>query len=230
MEGSFLHPPPREATLLCFGGWRIHTNNALVGVYSPVPAHPPIRSETPPTLPDLNPFWQQISTGKLYFQHINADLEVDWREIAGTSEGVLPLVSDQPPTLPSDNPFWIKSDTDELHYQVFSSENVPSWKKASSSNRYDVSVGVGTVIDASLNQVHRVDNTTSSVKNISFTNLPADRAMQLVVVIEGKAGAVGYPAGCNLADGLSIGLSNTKTTLVFFWDGSGLIVTKGPSY
>lgn len=231
VEGDFLQLTPEKKLRYTNGAWRIHTNNLPVSEIAPVPALPPIRSETAPPLPEKNPFWQIPSTGQLFFQHKDDQDVTTWEEIGEEKPPVRPLVSETEPDLPNDNPFWQIPSTGKLYFQHEDGEGGAVWKPVQDTDRYDLSVMVTTsVLDFAANQVFKVDNTTSSVKSLVVQNAPAGRAMTVPVIITGKAGTVNFPAGVNWDQGKVPTLSDTKTTIVFFWDGTALTGSKGHSY
>lgn len=228
VEGSFLQLTPEKKLRFTNGAWRIHTNNVPVGEQSPAPAIPPTVSETPPTLPSVNPFWQKTSTGEFFYQYDDGET-VSWKEVGGGEEPLLPILSETEPSLPNANTFWQKTSTGDLYFQ-YTDGTTPSWRKVTRFSNYDVTITSGPSVDADLAQVTVVDNSTADVKTIAFTNMPEGRAKTMVVLVVGKVGTIAYPGNANLADDSAIALSNTKTTLVFFWTGSDFIVSKGPSY
>lgn len=101
------------------------------------------------------------------------------------------------------------------------------WKEF---NRYDVNIQVTTgVIDAAVSNVFKINNTATGLKNVTFTNLPTDRATTIVVLIDGNVGSVTWPEGIVWNNGTSPELKNTLTNIVFLYDGSRLIGTVGAS-
>lgn len=230
VEGQFLHITPEKKLRFTGGAWRLHTNNLPVSEHSPVPAIPPIRSEEPPALSVQNPFWQKTSTGELFYKYQDENLVWSWKEI-GEDPPAFPLLSEEPPALPNANPFWQKSSTGQLFFQYANGGGDTAWWPVQNQNRYDLTVSVTTsVLDFGTNQVFKVDNTTASVKSLVVQNAPANRSMTVPVIIMGKVGTVNFPAGVNWDQGKVPTLSNTKTTLIFFWDGSTLTGSKGHSY
>jgi len=142
-----------------------------------------------------------------------------------------PIRSEEAPALSVQNPFWQKTSTGELFYKYQDENLVWSWQPIQNQHRYDLTVSVTTsVLDFGTNQVFKVDNTTASVKSLVVQNAPANRSMTVPVVIMGKVGTVNFPAGVNWDQGKVPTLSDTKTTLIFFWDGTALTGSKGHSY
>lgn len=142
-----------------------------------------------------------------------------------------PIRSEEAPALSVQNPFWQKTSTGELFYKYQDENLVWSWRPIQNQDRYDLTVSVTTsVLDFGTNQVFKVDNSTASVKSLVVQNAPVNRSMTVPVVIIGKVGTVNFPAGVNWDQGKVPTLSDTKTTLIFFWDGAALTGSKGHSY
>lgn len=93
-------------------------------------------------------------------------------------------------------------------------------------NRYDLEIkattGAANLNDA---QVFTIDNSSNSVKNVTFSNLPAGRAMTVIIEVVGKVGVVNLPAGITYATGVDSTLANTRTMFVLFWNGQAIRVT-----
>lgn len=142
-----------------------------------------------------------------------------------------PIRSEEAPALSVQNPFWQKTSTGELFYKYADGFGDTAWRPIQNQDRYDLTVSVTTsVLDFGINQVFKVDNTTASVKSLVVQNAPVNRSMTAPVVIMGKIGTVNFPAGVNWDQGKVPTLSDTKTTLIFFWDGAALTGSKGHSY
>lgn len=142
-----------------------------------------------------------------------------------------PVRSEEAPALPSKNPFWQKPSSNQLYYQHKDADNVVAWKPVQNTDRYDLSVVTTTsVLDFAVNQVFKVDNTTASVKSLVVQNAPAGRAITVPVIIMGKVGTVNFPAGVTWDQNKVPTLSDTKTTIIFLWDGTSLTGSKGHSY
>lgn len=93
-----------------------------------------------------------------------------------------------------------------------------SWVKL---DRYDLRVMSATgALDAAVSNVFTLDGTTA--KTITISNLPAGRAMTVVVKFIGKGGAMTWPSPMAWSNGTSPSLGNTRTILTFFWDGADL--------
>lgn len=91
--------------------------------------------------------------------------------------------------------------------------------------RYDLAVApIGAGGDLTKEQVFTVNNTTSGVKNITFTGMPSGRAMTVVVVVTGNTGTIAIP-GLTFATGVDNTVGANKTTFVLFWDGAAFTVT-----
>lgn len=88
-------------------------------------------------------------------------------------------------------------------------------------DRYDLRVMSATgALDASVSNVFTVDGTTS--KAITISNLPAGRAMTVVVKFIGKGGSMSWPSPMAWSNGTQPALGTTRTILTFFWDGTDL--------
>lgn len=95
-------------------------------------------------------------------------------------------------------------------------------------NRYDLaSVTVTGVCDAATSNVFVLDNTANTAKTISFANLPAGRVATFVVIINGKAGNMTWPAGVIWNNATAPELGTTVTSVVFLYDGTRLIGSVG---
>lgn len=93
-----------------------------------------------------------------------------------------------------------------------------AWKKL---DRYDLRVMSATgALDASVANVFTVDGTTS--KAITISNLPAGRAMTVVVKFLGKGGSMTWPSPMAWSNGTQPALGTVRTILTFFWDGTDL--------
>lgn len=93
-----------------------------------------------------------------------------------------------------------------------------AWKKL---DRYDLRVMSATgALDAAVSNVFTVDGTTS--KTITISNLPAGRAMTVVVKFIGKGGSMTWPTPMAWSNGTQPALGTTRTILTFFWDGTDL--------
>lgn len=91
---------------------------------------------------------------------------------------------------------------------------------------YDLSVapltGPG---DLTSHQVFTLDNTTAGLKTVNLTDMPANRAMTVVIVVKGNAGGLNMPVGTVFATGVTSALSTSETIFVLFWDGKAFTVT-----
>lgn len=93
-----------------------------------------------------------------------------------------------------------------------------AWQKL---DRYDLRVMPATdALDAFVSNVFTVDGTTS--KAITISNLPAGRAMTVVVKFLGKGGSMTWPSPMAWSNGTQPALGATRTILTFFWDGTDL--------
>lgn len=93
-------------------------------------------------------------------------------------------------------------------------------------NRYDLALR-NTTSAANLNdaQVFKIANAGATSKTLSFSNVPAGRAMTVVLVVRGNAGSILMPAGVEYATGIDNTLGTTRTIFVLFWDGEVFTVT-----
>lgn len=97
-------------------------------------------------------------------------------------------------------------------------------------NSYSVGVGTSTTLSID-NTVTTIDNTAATAKTITPpSNLPANRAMTLVVVIRGKAGAITWGPGINWSGNMAPVLADNVTVVVLLWDGTAVHGSAGPSY
>ena len=87
-------------------------------------------------------------------------------------------------------------------------------------NSYDLLTLASTgPMDLSAAQVFKVDNTATGTINVDFQNIPAERAMTVVVEVTGNVGTLVFPGSVTFATGapeLKEGVNN----LVFFKNGS----------
>ncbi|QPI14614.1 putative tail fiber protein [Salmonella phage GEC_vB_MG] len=96
-----------------------------------------------------------------------------------------------------------------------------AWKKL---DRYDLLVTSTTgAMDVGVSQVFKVDGTAS--KTMSFTNLPANRAMTIVIVFAGSGASLTWPAGLSWSNGTAPVLGATRTVVTILWDGTNLTGT-----
>lgn len=96
-----------------------------------------------------------------------------------------------------------------------------AWKKL---DRYDLLVTSTTgAMDVSVSQVFKVDGTAS--KTMSFTNLPTNRAMTIVIVFAGSGASLTWPSGLAWSNGTAPVLGTTRTVITILWDGTNLTGT-----
>lgn len=89
-------------------------------------------------------------------------------------------------------------------------------------DRYTLKTGATTAsLDLAVQQVFTVD--ASVARTLTFANTPgtATRALTVVVVVRGNAGAVTWPAGITWSGNTTPVLAATFTTIVLLWDGIG---------
>jgi hypothetical protein len=97
-------------------------------------------------------------------------------------------------------------------------------------NAYDVAIGNTTQLNLN-NTVFTIDNTDASAKAITLpTNLPANRACTIIVVIRGKVGTVTWDANIKWSDNTAPTLANTVTIGILLWDGISVHGSAGASY
>lgn len=96
-------------------------------------------------------------------------------------------------------------------------------------NRYDLAIAASTAtLDASVQQVFTVD--LSVARTLNITNLPAGRAMAIVVIFSGNAGSVTWSNTINWTDATAPTYSTNRTVVTLLWDGSSLIGLKPGGY
>lgn len=95
-------------------------------------------------------------------------------------------------------------------------------------NRYDLNIVTTTgACDLSVSNVFKIVNSAATAKTVSFTNPPAGRAATIIVLIEGNAGAINWPAGVVWSDAISPEIGATVTSVVLLWDGTRYIGSTG---
>lgn len=95
-------------------------------------------------------------------------------------------------------------------------------------DRYDLAMISSTgEIDANQGNTFVMTNDTAGTRALSFKNLPANRAMTLVVFVRGNIGNITWPTEVKWNNGLAPTLSETFTNLVFFWTGSEIVGSTG---
>ncbi|AKJ73310.1 capsid and scaffold protein [Salmonella phage 41] len=96
-----------------------------------------------------------------------------------------------------------------------------AWKKL---DRYDLLVTSSTgAMDVSVSQAFKVDGTTN--KSMTFTNLPANRIMTIVIVFNGGGASLNWPAALAWSNGAPPVLGTTRTVVTILWDGTNLTGT-----
>lgn len=92
---------------------------------------------------------------------------------------------------------------------------------------YTLGVGTSTgSMDLKTAQVFTIANSTTGVRSMALTNLPAaGRAMTCVVRVVGNTGTVALPSGAKVADGADTTLGTTSTIFVMLVVGSEVTVT-----
>lgn len=97
-------------------------------------------------------------------------------------------------------------------------------------NRYDVNIVQTTgELDIGVSNYFKIDNTTNTIKTVSFTNLPVDRGTTIVVLIDGNVGTVIWPESIIWNANTAPEPKPTLTNVVFLYDGGRLIGSTGAS-
>ena len=91
--------------------------------------------------------------------------------------------------------------------------------------RHDNTTGV---MDLSICQTFKLDNTTSSKKTLSFANVPTGRSITIVLQVEGKAGALVFPEDI-IWPSNTISLKDGQNLFVFYSNGSSITAVQTPS-
>lgn len=111
----------------------------------------------------------------------------------------------------------LEAPTDSGYYVRVNS----AWKKL---DRYDLLVTSSTgAMDVNVSQVFKVDGTAN--KTMSFTNLPANRAMTIVIVFSGSGASLTWPSNLAWSNGTAVTLGTTRTVVTILWDGTNLTGT-----
>ncbi len=111
----------------------------------------------------------------------------------------------------------LEAPTDSGYYVRYNS----GWKKL---DRYDLLVTSTTgAMDVSVSQVFKVDGTAS--KTMSFSNLPSNRAMTIVIVFTGSGATLSWPSGLLWSNATAPTLAATRTVVTVLWDGTNLTGT-----
>lgn len=79
-EGQIVTPSSGRSMVFTEGRWRLHKNTIPVTAGAKNMLNPPIESETPPALPNSNPFWFKMSTQTLHYQYNDGDSS-QWIEV-----------------------------------------------------------------------------------------------------------------------------------------------------
>lgn len=95
------------------------------------------------------------------------------------------------------------------------------WKKL---DRYDLAITSATgSFNVATSQVFKLNG--SATTNINFSNLPTNRAMTIVVIVNGSGGTITWPSTIDWSDGIAPELATTRTIFTIFWDGVNLTGT-----
>ena len=96
-------------------------------------------------------------------------------------------------------------------------------------DRYDLAVETTTgVLDLSEAQSYKLVNSDAGAKTISFVNVPVDRAISVVLQIQGNAGTVSFPGGLVWPEGNPT-LVNGANLFVIYYNGATFTAIQGPS-
>lgn len=106
------------------GVWKIYVNAPEPTSNQAYPFKPPLVSDTPPALPNNNPFWINTVENALYFEKV-VGTTYTW-EKSYVLPSLLPVYSEDAPAFPCTNPFWIKTSTGALYFQRTVGE-ITSW-------------------------------------------------------------------------------------------------------
>jgi len=101
-----------------------------------------------------------------------------------------------------------------------------AWKRF---DRYDLNVtATTTTLDVNISQVFTVD--LSATRTLTLSNLPAGRAIPIVIIFAGNGGTVSWTNTINWTDSTAPTYSTNKTVVTLLWDGSGLTGLKPGGY
>ncbi len=93
-------------------------------------------------------------------------------------------------------------------------------------DRYDLAVVPTTgELDVAVAQTFKLTNNTSSIKNISVVNAPANRSMAIVLQIAGNVGTVIFPETFDFGEETP-DFTNADTSFTIYWNGSTYSVTQ----
>ena len=136
------------------------------------------------------------------------------------------------PTTPEANTFYmVTQSTNKVKLYVTGTTSTVLRGVDATFDRYDLMLQSTTgVLDASVAQVFSIANTTTGTRTLSFTNLPVDRALVLVLKIIGKAGTIAFPANIQWSGGVAPVLGDNNSLIIVYSDGATIIGAQGPTY
>lgn len=136
------------------------------------------------------------------------------------------------PTTPEANTFYmVTQSTNKVKLYVTGTTSTVLRGVDATFDRYDLMLQSTTgVLDASVAQVFSIANTTTDTRTLSFTNLPVDRALVLVLKIIGKAGTIAFPANIQWSGGVAPVLGDNNSLIIVYSDGATIIGAQGPTY
>lgn len=90
-------------------------------------------------------------------------------------------------------------------------------------DKYDLAVTTTTgTANANTCQVFKIDNTTATTKTVNITNLPANRAMTIIIKVAGSTGTIAYTNTVSWDGGTQPTLGTAFSVIALLWDGSAL--------
>jgi len=119
-EGAILQVNATRKLRFVNGAWRIHANNPA----DEAPALQPIRSATPPDLPNSNPFWYSLVSGQLHYQHVLPSNETVWMEVQDTDRYDITVADTTVMDLSRNQFFKVDNSTETIKNLVISNEPV----------------------------------------------------------------------------------------------------------
>ena len=136
------------------------------------------------------------------------------------------------PTTPEANTFYmVTQSTNKVKLYVTGTTSTVLRGVDATFDRYDLMLQSTTgVLDASVAQVFSIANTTTDTRTLSFTNLPVDRALVLVLKIIGKTGTIVFPANIQWSGGVAPVLGDNNSLIIVYSDGATIIGAQGPTY
>lgn len=95
-------------------------------------------------------------------------------------------------------------------------------------DRYDLAMISSTgEVDAAVGNRFVMENGAAGTRALSFKNLPANRAMTLVVFVRGNTGTITWPAEVKWINTLAPELGTNVSIVIIFWDGVRFLGTSG---